>query len=163
MTLCCWYIKELQNQQWAVPRIHPHRRVLIMSWRLAKTILPVPKSSGLPPINTAIYVGWNEASSDEPTGWYYAIVSKMAKPKLSMQTMHLKLWTLMPSAGYIPEWVKKHSYRFPQTVLNSHWRRSVRKPRKSKFAYQYTTLSKALPTTWWSSLPIFQLTVLHLK
>jgi len=36
--------------------------------------LPVPDSSGLPPVNTAIYVEWNEASSDEPAGWYYAVV-----------------------------------------------------------------------------------------
>lgn len=54
--------------------------------------------------------------------------------------MPLKLWTLMPSAGYIPERVKKHSYHFPPALLNSHWRRSIRKPRKSKLAYQHPTL-----------------------
>ena len=36
--------------------------------------LSVPNSSGLPPISSAIYVEWNESSSDEPPGWYYAVV-----------------------------------------------------------------------------------------
>ena len=30
---------------------------------------PVPNSAGLPPVNTAIYVYWDEVS-DEPKGWY---------------------------------------------------------------------------------------------
>ena len=34
---------------------------------------PVPNSAGLPPVNTAIYVYWDEVS-DEPKGWYYAVV-----------------------------------------------------------------------------------------
>ena len=38
--------------------------------------LPVPNSSGLPPTNTAIYVEWNEDPSDEPSGWYYAVVKE---------------------------------------------------------------------------------------
>ena len=35
--------------------------------------LPVPNSVGLPPVNSAIYVHWNE-NSDEPIGWYHATV-----------------------------------------------------------------------------------------
>ena len=35
--------------------------------------MSVPNSVGLPPINSAIYVHWNE-NSDEPIGWYYATV-----------------------------------------------------------------------------------------
>ena len=38
--------------------------------------LLVPDSSGIPPTNTAIYVEWNEASSNEPSGWYYAVVKQ---------------------------------------------------------------------------------------
>ena len=41
--------------------------------------LPLPNSSGLPPINTAIYVEWNEVPSDEPAGWYYAVVKEYLK------------------------------------------------------------------------------------
>ena len=36
----------------------------------------VPDSSGLPPVNSAIYVLWNESEWDEPPGWYYAVVSE---------------------------------------------------------------------------------------
>ena len=36
--------------------------------------VPVPNSCGLSPISSAIYVEWNECSSDEPPGWYYAVV-----------------------------------------------------------------------------------------
>ena len=38
--------------------------------------LPVANSSGLPPVNSTIYVLWNEPQSDEPPGWYYAVVSE---------------------------------------------------------------------------------------
>ena len=38
--------------------------------------LPVPYSSSLPLTNTAIYVEWNEAYSDEPSGLYYAEVKE---------------------------------------------------------------------------------------
>ena len=31
--------------------------------------VPVPNSAGLPPVNSAIYVHWDESSLDEPTGW----------------------------------------------------------------------------------------------
>ena len=34
---------------------------------------PVPNSVGLPPVNSATYVYWDE-NSDEPVGWYYAVV-----------------------------------------------------------------------------------------
>ena len=34
----------------------------------------VPNSVVLPPVNSAIYVHWDESSSNEPTGWYYAVV-----------------------------------------------------------------------------------------
>ena len=36
--------------------------------------LPIANSSGLPPVNSAIYVMWNETQSEEPSGWYYAVV-----------------------------------------------------------------------------------------
>ena len=54
--------------------------------------LAIPDSSGLPPVDIAIYVEWNEASSDEPCGWYHVVVKEYLpedKPKLSMQTMPL--------------------------------------------------------------------------
>ena len=38
--------------------------------------LPLPNSCGLPPTDAAIYVEWNEPDSDEPPGWYYAIVKQ---------------------------------------------------------------------------------------
>ena len=31
---------------------------------------PVPASEGLPPVDSHIYLEWNEPSSDEPPGWY---------------------------------------------------------------------------------------------
>ena len=36
--------------------------------------VPVPNSTGLPPVNTAIYIYWDESLSEEPAGWYYATV-----------------------------------------------------------------------------------------
>ena len=39
-------------------------------------LLPVPNSNGLPPINSAIYIQWDEASSNEAPGWYYAVVKE---------------------------------------------------------------------------------------
>ena len=39
--------------------------------------LPVPHSSGLPTIDTAIYIKWNEASSDEPADWYYRTLGRI--------------------------------------------------------------------------------------
>ena len=38
--------------------------------------LPIPNSSGIPPVDSAIYVKWDEVQSAEPPGWYYAVVSK---------------------------------------------------------------------------------------
>ena len=38
--------------------------------------LYVPNSTGLPPPNSAIYLEWNEETSDEPPGWYYATVKE---------------------------------------------------------------------------------------
>ena len=38
--------------------------------------LPVPNSSGLPPVNSAIYVLWDEPQSNKPPGWYHAVVSE---------------------------------------------------------------------------------------
>ena len=38
--------------------------------------VPIPNSVGLPPINSSIYVYWNECPSDEPVGWYYAVVKE---------------------------------------------------------------------------------------
>ena len=38
--------------------------------------LPIPNSSGLPPVDSAIYVKWDEVQSAEPPRWYYAVVSK---------------------------------------------------------------------------------------
>ena len=39
-------------------------------------ILYAPNSTGLPPPNSAIYIEWNEETSDELPGWYYAIVKE---------------------------------------------------------------------------------------
>ena len=39
-------------------------------------LLPVPNSNGLPSVNSAIYIQWNEASSNEAPGWYYAVVKE---------------------------------------------------------------------------------------
>jgi hypothetical protein len=36
--------------------------------------LPIPNSVGLPSINSYIYVEWNEAESNEPSGWYHCQV-----------------------------------------------------------------------------------------
>ena len=44
--------------------------------------LPVQNSSGLPPINTAFYVEWNETSSDKLPGWYYAVTHIVVKEYL---------------------------------------------------------------------------------
>ena len=38
--------------------------------------LYVPNSTGLPPPNSAIYIEWNEETSDEPPGWYYITVKE---------------------------------------------------------------------------------------
>ena len=37
--------------------------------------LPIAGSSGFPPVNSAIYVLWDEPQSDESPRWYYAVVS----------------------------------------------------------------------------------------
>ena len=37
--------------------------------------VPVPNSVGLPPVNSATYVNWDE-NSDESAGWYYAVLKK---------------------------------------------------------------------------------------
>lgn len=39
-------------------------------------MLPVPNSVGLPPVKSSVCVYWNEASSDEAPGWYYANVEE---------------------------------------------------------------------------------------
>ena len=33
-------------------------------------VLPLPNSTGLPPINSHLYVKWSEEGSDKPPGWY---------------------------------------------------------------------------------------------
>lgn len=38
--------------------------------------LPVPNSSGLPTVNSAIFVPLDKPQSDEPPGWYYATVKE---------------------------------------------------------------------------------------
>ena len=48
-------------------------------WVQPETPFTELKWSPPAPINTAIYVKWNEASSDEPAGWYYAVVKEYFK------------------------------------------------------------------------------------
>ena len=82
--------------------------------------LPVPNSSGLPPISSAIYVEWNESSSDEPPGWYYVVVRE-----------------------YLPDGHAKIEYSDQATeVLNLH---SVRWDNTRKGQKSYLPLSKAPP------------------
>ena len=38
--------------------------------------LPIPHSRGLPPVNSHIYIQWDEAISGEPRGWYLAKVGR---------------------------------------------------------------------------------------
>ena len=37
--------------------------------------VPIPNSTGLLPVNSAIYEYWDEHLSDEPAGWYYSVVN----------------------------------------------------------------------------------------
>ena len=37
---------------------------------------PVPNSEDLPIVNSAIYIQWDEADSEEPPGWYYVTVKQ---------------------------------------------------------------------------------------
>ena len=38
--------------------------------------LLIPNSSDLPPVNSAVYVYWDEPYSDEPPEWYHALVKE---------------------------------------------------------------------------------------
>ena len=81
--------------------------------------LSVTNSSGLPPISS-IYVEWNESSSNEPPGWYYAVVRE-----------------------YLPDGLAKIEYPDQATeVLNLH---SVRWEHTRKGQKTYLLLSKAPP------------------
>ena len=53
-------------------------KVQSLKWRVQPET-PCTKLKRSPLINTAIYVKWNETSSDEPAGWYYAVIKEYLK------------------------------------------------------------------------------------
>ena len=91
--------------------------------------LPVPNLSGLPPTNTAIHVKWNEDPSDEPSGWYYAVVKEYlpngqarieyADHASETLDLHSVRWEHTRKG-------KKLSYPCSPWCQSSHWKGSVR-------------------------------------
>ena len=93
--------------------------------------VPVPNSVGLPPVNSATYVYWDE-NSDESVGWYYAVVKKntslMAQQTLIMRTKTLKQSISIVSSGNPQEKDKNCIFLATENHLSFYLKRSERKP-----------------------------------
>ncbi len=83
--------------------------------------IPIPNSTGLPPLNSAIYVFWDEIS-DEPRSWYYALVKEHLSDGTSIIeysnnatetiNLHSVKWKLTTKAQkpYLPQNLKPPSF-----------------------------------------------------
>ena len=121
--------------------------------------VPVSNSVALPPVNSTTYVYWDE-NSDEPVGWYYAVVKMVATQTSNIRTKILKQSISIVSCGN-PQKKGQNPYQKPDLPSNSKPpqfppKKIREKTSKPIFFNSSSHLAKALLMT-------FQSSPLHLK
>ena len=118
--------------------------------------ITVPNSTGLPPVNSHIYLEWNEEESDEPNGWYLCKIMvyfgegrcRVEYPKNIEEVIALADATWKLAKGNSRKYRKPEDT--PPDVMLPHIRKKMKEPiplattphRTKAFADDLTLISK---------------------